>query len=146
MNRNRNINFSSNSVKDVFAVNPYEDFSQLMFDTAMGLEKVSKKEANDKIREIMFQVLGVDKDTSRKELRRAIRRHKIDVFEVIEETVEQLLVSGWSENPFFMEFVEMKNMNDGDTNEFYTADDCILTVSELAGNHHDFDINRIRIA
>lgn len=65
-----------------------------------------------------------------------MRRHKLDVFEVIEETLDDLLVSGWGENPFFREFVEEKFMNLGDTNEFWVNDDVILTVSEISGNHH----------
>ena len=101
------LNFSSNEVRNIFAENDYAEYSQLMFDTAKGEEKVSTKDANYKIREIMFSVLGADENCSRKELRKAIRRHKIDVFEIIEETVENLLVSGWGENPFFNEFVEI---------------------------------------
>ena len=62
----------------------------------------------------------------RQELHKAIRRHKIDVFEVIEETVENLLVSGWGDNPFFNEFVEVKSMNIGDTNEFYVPDEMCI--------------------
>ena len=131
------LNFTNTHVNDVFAVNPYADFSQLMFDTGMGQEKVSKEEANNKIREIMFQILGVDATSDAKTIRKAIRKPYIDVFEVIEETLENMLVSGWGQNPFFNEFVEVKNMADGDTNEFYVADDCILTVAEVAGNHHD---------
>lgn len=137
------LNFSSNEVRNIFAENDYAEYSQLMFDTAKGEEKVSTKDANDKIREIMFSVLGVDENCSRKELRKAIRRHKIDVFEIIEETVENLLVSGWGENPFFNEFVEIKSMADGDTNEFYVPDEVILTVSELSGNHHDIIRQRL---
>lgn len=137
------LNFSSNEVRNIFAENDYAEYSQLMFDTAKGEEKVSTKDANNKIREIMFSVLGVDENCSRKELRKAIRRHKIDVFEIIEETVENLLVSGWGENPFFNEFVEIKSMADGDTNEFYVPDEVILTVSELSGNHHDIIRQRL---
>ena len=137
------LNFSSNEVRNIFAENDYAEYSQLMFDTAKGEEKVSTKDANNKIREIMFSVLGVDENCSRKELRKAIRRHKIDVFEIIEETVENLLVSGWGENPFFNEFVEIKSMADGDTNEFYVPDEVILTVSELSGNHHDLIRQRL---
>ena len=133
----RKLTFSNADTREVFADKDYAEFSQLMFDTASGKQKdVSKEEANDKIREVMFEVLGVDKNCSRKDLHKAIRRHKIDVFEVIEETVENLLVSGWGENPFFNEFVEIKSMNTGDTNEFYVPDEVILTVAELAGNHH----------
>ena len=137
MNRNRMIAFTNQNTADVFAATPYMEFSQLMFDTAKHQEKVATDAANDKIREVMFQILGITPDAPRKELRRAIRRHKIDVYEVAETTLEDLLVSGWGENPFFNEWVEIKSGDNGDTNEFYTADDVILTVSELSGNHHN---------
>ena len=105
------IKFSNPETRTVFAVNSYGDFSKLMFDTARGQEKVNKDEANDKIKEVMSQVLGVDETSNRRELRKAIRRHKIDIYEVIEETVVNLLVSGWGDNPFFNENVEIKSMD-----------------------------------
>lgn len=139
------ITFSNESTRAVFAQDNcnYADFSKLMFDTAIGSEKVSKEEANKRIREVMFQVIGVDENCSRKELRKAIRRHKLDIFEVIEELIPNLLVSGWGDNPWFDQFVEIKSANLGDTNEFYIEDDVILTVSELAGNHHDIIRQRL---
>ena len=139
----KKINFTNNDVREIFETKDYNEFSQLMFDTANGAEKIDTEVANGKIREIMFSVLGVDEGCNRKELRKAIRRHKTDVFEVIEETVENLLVSGWGDNPFFNEFVEIKSLANGDTNEFYTKDDIILTVSELSGNHHDIVRQRL---
>lgn len=140
------INFSNESTRLVFADKDFNEFKQLMFDTASNNQKVTKEEANDKIREIMFSVLGVDENSSRAEVRRAIRRHKIDIFEIIEETVENLLVSGWGANPFFNEFVEIKSMALGDTNEFYVPDETILTVSEVSGNHHDICLKSVRVA
>lgn len=137
------INFSNAATEAVFANHDYANFSQLMLDTAKGAERVSKEEANKKIREVMFAVLGIDENSTRKEIHKAIRRHKVDVFEVIEETVENLLVSGWGENPFFQQFVEMKSMADGDTNIFYTPDEVILTVAEVSGNHHDLFRQRL---
>lgn len=68
------LNFSSNTANEVFAVHSYDDFSQLMFDAGMGQAKVSKEEADNKIREIFFQVLGIDATTNRKDIRKAIRR------------------------------------------------------------------------
>lgn len=130
-------NFKSESLNAYFSKNSYNDFYQLMNDTARGQAKVSKDEADAKIREIMFAVLGVDEDCSRRDLKKAIRRHKYEVFEVIEETVQNLLISGWQENEFFREFVEFKSMALGDTNSFYSPDETILTVSELSGNHWD---------
>ena len=113
-------------------------FSKLMVDTAKGnIQQYSKEEANAKIREKMFAVLGIDETASRRELRKAIRRNRVAVFEVIEDTIEDLLASGWGENPFFREFVDIRNIADGDKNEFYIPDNSILTVSQLSGGHHD---------
>ena len=125
-------------------------FSDLMTDVAKGKEiynaegaVVSKEDANKKIREVMFSVLGIDETANKREIRRAIRRHKVDVYEVIENTIENMVITGWGENPFFNEFVETKSAAIGDTNEFYTEDDVILTVSELAGNHHNLYRQRL---
>lgn len=131
------MNFSSDNTKKVFAEKSYDEFSQLMFDAGLGQPKMDQAEADETIREIFFELLEIDPSSSRKEIRKAIRRHKIDIYEVIEETVENLLVSGWGSDPFFNDYVEIKSAATGDTNEFYTIDDIILTVSELSGNHHD---------
>lgn len=145
------ISFSNEKTQAIFNTDcTFAAFSDLMKDVALKKaiydaegNEVSADEANKKIRSIMFQVLGLDEDANRKELRRAIRRHKTDVFEVIEDTVENLLVSGWGNNPFFMQFVDQRNLADGDENDFYTVDNVILTVSELAGNHHNLIRQRL---
>lgn len=131
------IRFTHDSTNNVFAAVDYNGFRNLMFDAASGVQAKSEEETNNKIREVFRQILGVEENCSRKELRKAIRKHKVDVFEVIEETVSNLLVSGWQENPFFNDFVETKSMSLGDTNEFYVPYECILTVSEVSGNHHN---------
>lgn len=137
MNRNKILAFSSQDVTNIFNAVSYDDFSQLMFDMARGTEKVGTEKGNNKIREVMFQALGIDASADRRTLRKAIRRHKIDIYEIVEETVENLLVTGWGDKPFFNEFLEIKSNAEGDTNEFYAIDDVILTVSELSGNHHN---------
>ena len=122
----------------------FATFAKLMIDTAKNaVSTYSVEEANEVIRQKMFSILGLDESCSRKELRRAIRKNRYEIFDVIEETVENLLVTGWGENPFFNEFVEVKNMADGDTNEFYVEDESILTVGKLAGNHHDMIRQRL---
>lgn len=113
------------------------DFSKLMLDTAKNeLKEVSKEKANAKIREKFNAILGIENGCNRKALRRAIQRHRLDIYEIIEDTVENMLVSGWGENPFFKDFVDLRNLSDGDENEFFTKDNTILTVSEISGNHH----------
>lgn len=139
----KKITFSNADTRNVFAEKDYNEFHKLMFDTANGNQAVSVEDANKKIREVMFQVLGVDENCSKKELRKAIRRHKVDIFEVIEETIQDLLVSGWGNDPFFNKYVEIKSMAIGDTNEFYVPDQSVLTVAELSGNHHDLFRQRL---
>lgn len=137
------IRFTHDSTNNVFAAVDYNGFSNLMFDAASGVYAKSEAETNDKIREVFRQILGVEENCSRKDLRKAIRKHKVDVFEVIEETVANLLVSGWGDNPFFNDFVETRSMALGDTNEFYVPYEGILTVSEVSGNHHNLIRQRL---
>lgn len=135
----RKINFSDN-VKKVFTGDKnYEHYSRLMFDSATNNLQggITKETADNSIREMFFNALNIDMNASRKDLRRAIRRHITDVYDLTEETVENLIVTGWNENPFFENFVERKSAALGDTNEFWVEDDVILTVAEVSGNHHD---------
>ena len=97
------------------------------------MKEVSKDVANDSIRKVIYEVLEVPEGTKGRELRKAIRKHQVDVFEVIEETLQNMIETGWGNDPFFNEFVERKSAALGDTNEFYTKDNVILAVSELSG-------------
>lgn len=137
MSRKNFMSFSD-SVQNVFETeDTYLEFSSLLVDTARDNIKVyTAEQANEKIREKFHEILGTNDKSTRKELRKAIRRNKIEIYEVIEETVENLLITGWGENPFFDDFVDMRNLSIGDENEFYVTDDSVLTVSEVSGNHH----------
>ncbi len=115
--------------------------SKVCYDKNMNV--VDNDTANDKIRKVFYEVLEIEEGTKGKELRKAIRRHKVDVFEVIEETLQNMVETGWGTTPFFQEWVERKSAAIGDTNEFYTEDNVILTVSELAGNHHNLYRQRL---
>lgn len=135
--------FGLDKVQSIFSREDcsYASFSKLMYDTARGSFEpgVDKDEANRKIREIMFEIAGLPADATNKEIKKALKSTAVReaVFAVIEETLEDLLVSGWGENPFFKQFVEYKSVADGDTNEFRVKDDVILTLSEVSGNHHN---------
>lgn len=54
----------SKNVMNVFTANNYDynDYKKLMFDTAKDTQAVTKEEANDKIREVQFSILGIDKN------------------------------------------------------------------------------------
>lgn len=124
----------------------YDDMCKLMKDTAFQrLEGVTNREANEKIREMMFHVLDLaPEDVNNKKLfNRAMKKNKEKFFEVIEDVVEEMLIQGWSESPFFMQFVDMRNLATGDTNEFYVPEEVILAVAEVSGQHHDISLQRL---
>lgn len=141
----KNIKLFDANVVEVFEnAENIQTFSTLLVDTAQdGVKQYTKEEANEVIRAKFHELLGTDANTKRKDLRKAIRKHKNEIFEIIEETVESLLVSGWGETPFFQEFVEIRNLSIGDENEFIVPDDSVLTVSEVSGNHHSLIRQRL---
>lgn len=119
-------------------------FGELLLDAARGeVKEYSAKEANQKIVEKFRAALGVEPTDRPQAVRRAIRANKDLVFTLIEETIEEMIVTGWMENPFFMQFVETKNLALGDENDFYVEDDSILSVSKVSGNHHNMIRQRL---
>ena len=136
--------FSAN-VQNVFNndVNDFVAFSELLTDVARGTQQVTKEEANKKIVEVFQNVLGLDKSSTPREVRKAIQRNQQLVFDIIEETVQSLLVSGWGNDPFFQKYVDQRNLALGDKNEFITEDNSIMSVMRVAGNHHDIVRQRL---
>lgn len=123
----------------------FASFNKLMLDVANdNLEDgITIKEANAKITTMFKKIIGCDENSSKAEVRKAIRKNQQVLFDLIEEVVPNLLQSGWQDNPFFNEFVETRNIDIGDQNVFYTEDDTILTVSKVSGNHWDLDRQRL---
>lgn len=124
----------------------------LMFDLGAGRDiydtesdrKISKAEANEVIRNACFDFLGLTKDSSDKQIKRALKSERgTQFFEVIEEIIDVQIAHGLSENEFFNTYVETKNMKDGDRNEFWVDDEVLLTVGKTAGDHHDLSIQRL---
>ena len=141
---NKFMNFATN-VQNVFNndANDFMAFSQLLTDVALGKQEVSKEEANAKIVEVFQNVLGITKESRPGDVRKAIRRNQALVFDIIEETVQTLLVTGWGNDPFFQKYVDQRNLALGDKNEFYSEDDSILSVMKVSGNHHDIIRQRL---
>lgn len=142
------LNFSKDTLEvldKVFtADSTYDHFSKLMFDTGCNtVADETKAKANDVIRKKFNVILGLDEKSTARDRRKAIRRNQTLIYEIIEETVENLLVSGWQENEFYKAYVEMKNIALGDENEFFSPDDSVLTVSDVSGNHHDLIRQRL---
>lgn len=142
--------FSTEHLNTIFAEeDKYEGFRNLLFDVAEGREiyeedkKISNAEANDKIRKVVYEVLGINENSTKKERKRAMKRHSLELFEVIEEVIDVQLASGFRDSEFFNEFVEMKNLAEGDRNEFWTDDKTILAVAKVSGDHHDLTMQKL---
>jgi hypothetical protein len=136
--------FKNPDTNVVFEQVNFDSFKKLMYDAGIGKEKnVTKEEANKKIREIFYKVNRIDSNTPMRDVRKALRRNQAQNFEIIEEVVPDLLVTGIQGNEFWNEYVEYRNGNAGDQNQFRVEDDVILTVSELSGNHWDLVRQRL---
>ena len=119
-------------------------FNELLLDSARGTVKdYTAKEANQKIVEKFRAMLGIEPNDRPQHVKRAIRANQQLVFTIIEEVVEEMIITGWMENPFFNQFVDTKNLALGDENDFYVEDDSILSVSKVSGNHHNMIRQRL---
>lgn len=143
--------FSTPHLNNLFSggENAYEwdSVKNLMFDLSNKVDifdedgnKVSKAEAETTMRNVIFSILELDpsQKLSKRDMKRAMKRHGQELFEVIEELVDIKVNTGLKENDFFQDFVDYRNLAIGDKNEFYTEDKTVLAVSKVAGNHHDF--------
>lgn len=75
---------------------------------------------------------------------RQFRKHKNEIFEVIEEVLDQTITDGML-TPFFDQFVEYRDLNLGDTNEFYVEDRSMLVVARHAGNHWNIRRQKLNV-
>lgn len=127
----------------------------LMFDVASGIDifdaeqerVISKKEANNALRQACFELLGLNEKSTERDFYRAMQTPQArEFFNVIEEIIDKEVETGWKDNEFFNQFVEIVNMKDGDKNEFWVNnDDVILTVAQVAGDHHDIKYCSVRM-
>lgn len=134
-------------VRDVFENDEaqFSAFNKLMLDTANNTleDGISAKDASAKLVSMFKQAIGVDENSTKSEIRKAIRKNQQVLFDLIENVVPNLLQTGWQDNPFFNEFVETRHIDIGDKNVFYTEDETLLTVSKVSGNHWDIDRQRL---
>lgn len=126
----------------------YMNFSKLCVHAAKGkVEGHSLEEANSKILKVFREMAGLplEGQLSKKEVKKALRKQAVReaCFEILEDTLEDALISGWQASPFFQKYVDTKTLALGDRNQFYVKDNCVLTVSEIADGHHS--INRQRL-
>ena len=116
------------------------EFNSLMMDASNGVyEKYSKEDTQTILRNQFDKIMGINfKSAKNMKRRQAWRDHNKEIASLIEDVIADKMNSGWnSANARFMEYVDERNIAEGDANEFFVEDNSLLTVSKFAGNHHD---------
>lgn len=143
----------SEHVNGVFAAmnTNYDAMNNLMQDVALGREiydaetdrVISKKEANDKIYQFSLKLLGINDVRDKKQVRRGFRDHGREWFDIIEDTIDTNIAYGFSDNMWFNELVDQRNIAYGDRQDFYIENDAVLSVAKAGTSHHDHVIQRL---
>lgn len=129
-----------------------KNIKTLMFDLAAGKSvydeelnrELTKDEANEVLRKACYDLLGLDENSTDRDIKRAMKKQSAqEFFEVIEEVLDQYSPDGFKDNEFFDAYVETRNMKDGDMNEFWTDDDIVLNVAKVSGDHHDLIMQKL---
>lgn len=124
----------------------YEEVKNLMFDLYKDEldDGISKREAEDKLREVSLKIFGLNKDSSRRERERAYRDHARQYFDVIEEVTDWTVSTGLKENEWFNVLVNYRNLKEGDTNLFVNEhEEVILSIARMGKRHHDTMLQRL---
>lgn len=128
----------------------FEGFKNLRSDLCNNVEifdengdRVAKADAESKVRNYVFNILGINEKSTHRDRKRAMKKYGAELFEVIEEEIDFKVETGWKESEFFNQFVEERNIARGDSQEFWTEEDVILTASKISGDHHDFTLQRL---
>ena len=91
-------------------------------------DKFSANDANEVLRQAFIDLNGGSTKLDYK----AMRRNGDQMFEILEEILQNTVLEGLPEDNFFKQFVEYKNLALGDQNSFYIPDRTMLVISEIA--------------
>lgn len=129
----------------------YEGFKKLTYDLNHNPNEIydedgnkrSKKEAEDSVRKFVFAIMGLTEHSTKRDRKRAMNKHGIELFEVMEEEIDIKVETGFRESEFFNNYVEQRNLSRGNSQEFWTNEKVILSVTKISGDHHDFTLQRL---
>lgn len=141
------MNFSAH-VMNVFndMKTSYDEVKNLMFDLYKGEldDGITKRDAEDKLREVSLRIFGLTKDSSRRERERAYRDYGRQYFDVIEEVTDWTVSTGLKENEWFNALVNYRNIKEGDKNLFVNEhEEVILSIARMGKRHHDSMLQRL---
>lgn len=101
----------------------------------------STNDANEALRQKFIELNGGSTKIDFK----ALRRNQVEMYEILEEILENTVIEGLPEDNFFKNFVEFKNLALGDQNSFYVPDNTMLVVSEIADGTQSLRRQRIDV-
>ena len=151
------IRFSTENLRKVFAdENKFQEFRSVASNLVRGNQvyaydedgnerKVSNRQANAAIQKVFMEVCGLTKEdlNSPKRVRRAVKAHGMELFEIIEEDIEWKINDSWATSEWFEQFVDRKSHALGDANSFYVEEKQYLIVGDVSGDHHDVTIQQL---
>lgn len=142
-----NFNEYSDVLRSTFDEATYRHFNQLCVDVANKDPQggISLKEGNAKIRERMLGIYQLPENPSMRQIERALKYQdrNIAAFEIIEDTIEDTLVSGWNDSAFFRNLVDVQNGRLGQKNMFYFPDDTVISIAKINRGHSDMVRQRL---
>ncbi len=143
--------FSTEHLNKIFAEEgKFDAVKNLMFDMVDKKELfdadgnvISAQKADSAVKKVIFEILGIDENASKRDRNRALKRHGYELFEVIEDTIDRQINRGFQSSEWFNGFVEQKNLKAGDKNEFWTEDNTMLSVAKVEKGNHDLYLQRL---
>lgn len=105
--------------------------------------KKTKRDAEDAVRKFVYAIMGLNENSTKRDRNRAMKKHGTELFEVMEEEIDIKVDTGFKESEFFNNYVETRNLSRGDRQEFWTDDKVVLSTTKIAGDHHDFTLQRL---
>lgn len=93
----------------------------------------TQEQREDAVRSVFLKEIGIEGAYSAKAFRKAFNKNKETVYEIIEEIALDG-VKGLERHPFFNTFVEIRNLDMGQTNSFIVKGRNSVIVSEAAAN------------
>lgn len=149
--------FSTEYLRNIFAEeNKYDNFRSVASNLVRGNaiyelddngneRQVTKRQANEAIRKIFMEVLGLSEDDlrSKKKRERAQKLHGAELYELIEEDIIFRINEGFQNSEWFDQFVEERNIALGDSIEFYSAARQYFIVGDVSGDHHDVTMQQL---
>jgi len=120
-----------------------KDMIKLAIDLAKGkVQNYSANEANDTLRKAFADLMEFSLEGNGKIDRKTFRRHKVEIFEILEEIINETLHEGLENQ--IDKFAEYRNLAWGDENLFKTPANNIFRVALVSDGNGNIRRQRLR--